>query len=190
MTPHFSAPLARNFCPRSVKNSSLLRSPGPGTQCLTDCGEIEDNKKPSSSVRIDPLNRFLVKHSDKLAQALTPIINAVCSGAGRPKIWKEEEGTIIPKKASPTSLDECRNISCTSIFSKLCESYLLDRLTAEITLDPGQFGGLKGVETEHLLVEMITDQMECLDDNWAASVHMSIDLEKAFNRMDHTQCLR
>ena len=140
-------------------------------------------------VRIDSLNRFLVKHSDKLAQALTPIIDTCCSGGGWPRIWKEEEGTINPKKASPTTLDEWRNISCTSIFSKLCESYLLDRLTAEITLDPGQFGGLKGTGTEHLLVEMITDQMECLDDNRAASVHMSIDLEKAFNQMDHMQCI-
>ena len=100
-------------------------------------------KKPGSSVEIDPLSRFLVKHAAKLSEVLTPIINSVRRGMGWPGIWKEEEGTIIPKKNSPTNINECRNISCTSIFSKLCESYLMDMLTSEITLDGRQFGGVK-----------------------------------------------
>ena len=36
---------------------------------------------------------------------------------------------------------------------------------------------------------MITDQMECLDDYRAATTMISIDLEKAFNRVDHQNCL-
>ena len=68
-------------------------------------------KKLKSSVRIDPLPCFLGKHADKRAEAVTPILNGVRRGLRWLRIWKEEEGTIIPKKAAPTSLNECRNIS-------------------------------------------------------------------------------
>ena len=40
------------------------------------------------------------------------------------------------------------------------------------------------------LVELMTDMMECLDDNRAATTYLSIDLSKAFNRMNHGECLK
>ena len=97
---------------------------------------------------------------------------------------------MIPKKSVPADLSECRNISCTSIFSKSCEAYMMEALTNEVKLDKEQFGGVKGSGAEHMLAELINDQMECLDYNRSACVHMSIDLEKAFNHMDHLQCIR
>ena len=104
--------------------------------------------------------------------------------------WKEEEGSIIPKVTRPDSFNECRSISCTSIFSKLAETYLLDMLREEVTLKKNQFGGNKGAGTEHHLIELISDQMLCLDDNRACTNLISVDLEKAFNRMDHQTCLK
>ena len=40
----------------------------------------------------------------------------------------------------------------------------MDLLTTEVRLDDFQFGGVKGSGTEHLITELLTDQMECLDD--------------------------
>ena len=141
--------------------------------------DIKSIKKPKSSVEIDPITRFVGKHSVKWAEALTPILNHVLRGGGWPQLWKEEEGSVIPKKSTPTNLSECRNISSTSIFSKLCETYMMKMLTTEVVLNSKQFGGVKGLGTVHMLAELVTDQMECLEDNRLAVVHMSIDLEKA-----------
>ena len=101
---------------------------------------IRTVKKPASSVQIDPLKRFLSTHSMKLAEGITPIINSVRKGGCWPAIWKEEEGTIIPKCNHPESLDQTRNINCTSIFSKVCESYLVDWVLEVVDVDPQQFG--------------------------------------------------
>ena len=146
---------------------------------------IKEIKKPKSSVSIDPLSVFLTSHATKLAEGITLIINSIRSGGPWPRTWKEEEGTIIPKCGRPDSLDQTRNISCTSVFSKVCEGFLLDLLLEETLLNATQFGGRKGAGTDHMLAEMVTDQLECLDDNRVATTLISIDMSKAFNRMDH-----
>ena len=149
---------------------------------------IRTIRKPSSNVEIDPLPRFLVPLADSLAPVLAPIINSVRSGGDWPAIWKEERA-VMPKCAMPEDLGQLRNISCTSIFSKVCESFLVDWIFEEIPINPTQFGACKGAGTDHLLTEMITDQLECLDDNRAATTFISIDFAKAFNIMDHQHCL-
>ena len=142
-------------------------------------------KKPKSNVQIDPMGRFVNKIAKKVSHPLAIIVNNIIKGGRWPAIWKEEEGSLIPKKTMPESFGELRNVSCTSIFSKLAETYLLDRLREETDLEETQFGGQKGSSTEHLLTELVTDQMQFLEDNWAATTMISIDLEKAFNRMNH-----
>ena len=57
-------------------------------------------------------------------------------------------------------------------------------------MDDTQFGGRKGAGTDHMLAELITEQLEHLDDNRAAVAFISVDLSKAFNRMAHGHCLR
>ena len=61
-------------------------------------------------------------------------------------------------------------------------------ISAEVDMDPCQYGGLKVCGT-HLLVEQITDILEHLDDNQPCVSIMSIDLAKAFNCMSHALCL-
>ena len=100
-----------------------------------------------------------------------------------------EEVSVIPKTAMPETLDDCRNISCTSVFSKLAESFMIDHLLEEIGPAESQFGAFKGTGSVHLLAELITDSMACLDDNRAVSSIVSLDLSKAFNRMNHNHCL-
>ena len=138
-------------------------------------------KKPKSAVDIDPLSRVVNLHAHLFAPALTNIINRVRCGEPWPKSWSEEEVSIIPKNANATNYSGCRNISCTSIFSKLCESFLLEDLVAKVKLRGPQFDGMKGSAPTPLLVEMMTSMMEQLDDNRAAISSISLDFEKAFN---------
>lgn len=106
-----------------------------------------------------------------------------------PKLWAAEEVTIIPKVHDASTLEQCRNVSCTSIFTKLAETFMLYRLQEEIPPDPLQFGGMKGSGTTHLLAEMNTNIIETLDDSRAAATLISLDLSKAFNHMDHSNCV-
>ena len=152
---------------------------------------LSEMKKPSSSVSKDPLNRFLTGETATVfSKALTPIINYVWLKGLWPAIWKCEEGTIIPKNGCLVNFDESTLITSTSIFSKLCELYLLEQLCEEVSLPRDQFGGQPGAGTEHLLVQLIMEQMEILDDNRACTTLISINLEKAFNRMSHGICLK
>ena len=147
-------------------------------------------KKPKSSVSIDLPSRLINDIAHVFAHPLTRIINAVRRGEGWPRIWKVEEVTVIPKGSWPTEYEGCRNVSCTSVFSKLCETFFLDQLHEEIPPEPHQFGGLKGVGPDHLLSELVTDIMESLDDNRACATLISVDLSKAFNRVDHNVCIQ
>ena len=146
-------------------------------------------KKPASAISIDLPPKLLNRFVGVLSPVLTHIINGVRTTGVWPSIWKLAEETIIPKKESPESLDECRNISCTSVFSKLCESYLLEDLQKEVTLSVSQYGGIKGSGPDHYLVDLLTDLNSALDDNRACVSLLAIDFQKAFNRMNHQVCL-
>ena len=67
--------------------------------------------------------------------------------------------------------------------SKVYESYVLDWMKQEVKLRSNQYGGVKGMGTDHVLVEMWQRILEDLDDYRAATVVTSIDYSKAFNRM-------
>ena len=178
-------PLDKENLPRAEKHREIV-----DVTVTEVCSRLVHLKKPKSAVSIDPPTRFVNKSAHVVAVALTPIVNAVRRGEGWPAIWRQEEVSVIPKTGWPESYDQCRNVSCTSIYSKLCESFLLDQLYEEIEPEPHQYGGLKGRSGEHLLAELVTEVMENLDDNRAATAVTSIDLSKAFNRMEHRNCIQ
>ena len=124
-----------------------------------------------------------------MAIPLAIVYNQTLNSLSWPKIWKSETVTVIPKNSAPASLKELRNLSCTPLFSKVLESFVLERLKSEINLSPRQFGGIKGCGTEHFLIETWDAIMSALDDGTAAANLLSVDFEKAFNRMDHHHCL-
>ena len=124
-----------------------------------------------------------------IAPALCSIFNCVAGGSPWPTQWKTEFQTVIPKKASPESLNDCRNLSCTNFFSKVLESFVLERLLHEVPLSDRQFGGMKGCGTNHFLLTMWQNILEGLEEEQSAVSLMSIDFSKAFNRMSHQACL-
>ena len=198
--PEVAEEMAEYFGKISQKFAAVDRTELPRTfdrpiadlsrQQITD--RLTEMKKPRSSVTGDPLTRFVNVHAAEFSPVLERIFNLVRRGAPWPKAWRKEEVTVIPKGNSDSveSLDNCRNISCTSIFSKLLESYMLDDIQSEVSLESNQYGGQRGCGTDHLLAEMVTRTMQNLDDNRAVDTVISLDFRKAFNKMDHTICLR
>ena len=146
-------------------------------------------KKPKSQVRGDIPSNLISPLADVLAIPLTSLFNEIIATNSWPAIWKSETVHLIPKKTLPSNLSELRNLSCTPLFSKLLETYVLTDLRKETRLTENQFGGIKGLSTNHFLIDMWQDILEALDDNRAAVNVLSIDFEKAFNRLDHRACL-
>ena len=104
-------------------------------------------------------------------------------------MWKAETVKVIPKNSAPTQLSELRNLSCTPLFSKVLESFVLSRLKDEIKLSVNQYGGVKGCSTDHFLLQTWDHIIKGLEDGDTAVNLVSIDFQKAFNRMSHHRCL-
>ena len=123
-------------------------------------------------------------HYAKIVLPVTNIFNAVFRDAQWPASLMTETTVIIPKTTHPSSLSECRNISCTNFLSKVLESVLLDDLGKEIEPDPVQYGGLKACSVNHMLVELYEAILRPLDQG-DPSIVLGIDFEKAYNGLDH-----
>ena len=146
-------------------------------------------KKTESHVPGDPLPHLIRKSPRTFAVPLTKIFNMISNSGVWPDSWKTEYVTVIPKTSNPATLSECRNISCTAIFSKTLENALLDQLRSELTPDPDQYGGIKNCGAEHLLINLWESILESMDNGDSAAVLMGVDFEKAFNRMNHAHCV-
>ena len=172
-------------------------TPGSGIDCSPLCPEmyeiaarLKHCKKPRSMVKGDILPKLVTKFADILAIPLHYIFRISYASGSWPSLWKTETVTAIPKCPRPTSLSELRNLSCTPLFSKVMEFFLLKKLKEEVKLENTQFGGIKGSSVEHFLIETWQEILTGLEDSRAAVSLASIDFQKAFNRMCHHECLK
>ena len=147
-------------------------------------------KKPKSMVKHDIFPVLVNEAAPYLAGPLCHVYNTMISTSTWPMKWKEEFVTPIPKKSVPESLNDLRNISCTALFSKVFESFVLGWLTEQVGMRQNQMGGMRGAGTEHYLVQLWQLVLESLEDPRAASLLTSIDYAKAFNRLDFGCCLK
>ena len=152
-------------------------------------GRLRSIKKSNALVPGDLDKRVVTACCDALAVPLAMIYEEVFKSCVWPGSWKRETVTIIPKNSAPASLSETRNISCTPLFSKLLESFLLEHLKRQVRLNNTQFGGIKGLGVDHFLIETWDEILRAVDAGGRAVNLMSIDFQKAFNRMDHQTCL-
>ena len=146
-------------------------------------------RKPKSMVPGDVFPQLVTTFADFFAIPLTAIYNDISESGVWPTCWKREYVTVIPKTKKPSSVNDLRNISCTLLASKMYESYVLDWLKEEVKLRSNQYGGVRGVGTQHLLVRLMQEILENAEDYRAATVVTSIDYSKAFNRMSFQYCL-
>ena len=86
-------------------------------------------------------------------------------------------------------MSELRNLSCTPLFSKVLETFVLSKLKDEVKLSNNQYGGVKGCSTDHFLLHTWDKIIKNLEDENTAANIIAVDFEKAFNRMCHFKCL-
>lgn len=163
------------------------------TEWTIDMHEISSRlkfcKKPKGLVEGDIVPELVQLFPDLLAIPLHHIYNSVIRECKWPDLWKTETVKIIPKGKVPESVKDVRNISCTPLFSKVLEHFVLAKLRTMMSLSGAQFGGIKGVGIDHFLIETWHEVLMNLEDPEAAASLISIDFSKAFNRMDHSACL-
>ena len=147
-------------------------------------------RKPKSIVKYNIFPSLVTAAALYLAAPLCNIYNTMTTTGQWPSKRKEEFVTSIPEKAVPEGLDDLCNISCTALFSKVYESFVLEWMCGQIGMRENQMGGMKGAGTEHYLVLLWQQVLKNLEDSRAASLLMSIDYSKAFNRLDFGHCLR
>ena len=88
------------------------------------------------------------------------------------------------------NLKDVRKIASTSDFSKIFEHFILKFIQSDISdkLSKTQYGGKKGLGTEHLLVNMIDKIKKYQDDPDHLSIVMSsYDWNAAFDKLDPTK---
>ena len=152
--------------------------------------KLKHCKKPKGLVKGDIIPELVRKCHDLLAIPLHHIYNTVIRECEWPDLWKSETVKIIPKGKIPQTVKDVRNISCTPLFSKVLEHFVLVKLRTYLSLLNAQFGGIKGVGIDHFLAETWHEVLMSLEDQNSAASLLSIDFSKAFNRMDHEACLK
>ena len=177
-------PLSQHDIPRTFDSEELV--------VTTDMVEeqIKHGKKPKSRVSGDVFVNCIVQGLPILLKPITHIYNNIVQTGQWPKAWKVEHVTVIPKGTNPETPAMCRNISCTNFLSKVFERIVLRFARNQVTPSNNQFGGDKGCSTDHFLAEVWDQVTDHLEDSRAASILTSIDYSKAFNRLEHSACLR
>ena len=134
------------------------------------CLMIQRQKKTKSTLPIDLPESLRKTGALFLAEPLTNIYNTCLSEGTYPKTWKQEWVTPVPKGKQTNkvlkSVKDVRKIASTSDYSKIFENFLVKLILKDISdnLNKRQYGGKKGVGTEHLIVTMI-DRIRKLQDN-------------------------
>ena len=150
---------------------------------------LAGSKLTDSRVEGDPLPHLIRTFPHAFAAPVAEIYNRINETGQWPTRWKTEHLTIIPKNPNPADLSECRNISCTSAFSKVLEGQVLLKLRRELAPDRSQYGGVPKCGVEHMLVDLWEEILEGLEGGKSVATLLGVDYEKAFNRMEHSACL-
>ena len=180
--------ITSGYVPLPERNS-IPKLPHQTIEKFEIASRIKTFKKPRSMIKGDLFPDLVTKYADILAIPMSDIINTSIASKTWPATWKEETMIIIPKTNNPTTYGELRNLSCTPLFSKILESFVLDKLKKEIKVDPSQYGSTKNCGTEHYLIQTWNHILESIDDEKTACNLISIDFSKAFNSLDHAKCL-
>ena len=74
--------------------------------------------------------------------------------------------------------------------SKIYESYVLDCLKSEVLLRTNQYGGVRGLGTDHVITQIWQRTLKNAEDYRSGTVITSINYLKAFNCMSFQECLK
>ena len=179
-------------------NVSLLPAylpalPPPQVDVWTVMARIEKQKKTKTTLPIDLPESLRKKASVFLAEPLTDIINSSLKQGVYPETWKFEWVSPVPKLPKLTVLKDVRKIASTSDYSKIFEGFLKDWILEDIAdnMNLSQYGGKKGVGTEHMIVNLVDRILKLLDGpESTAVIKTCADWNDAFSRVDPTEAIQ
>ena len=151
-------------------------------------------KNTRSTMDIDIETKLMKEVSVELVTPLTNIITTCLREQKWPQLYKHEKVTPVPKVPKPEVLKDLRKISCTSDYNKLLEGFLKDYILQDIghNIDLSQYGGKKGVGTEHMLVALVDRILKLLDSHpgKSAVILAGVDWANAFALEDPTKTIQ
>ena len=152
--------------------------------------KIKKMKKKASTVLGDIPWKIILEYSVELSDPLCHIFNSSTLDGVWPAIWKVEYVTPAPKVYPTLLMDQLRKITGTKNISKIYEALLADFIVEDMnpSMDPSQYGNVKGLSIQHYLVKMVHKILTILDTNNSeekyAVISQLIDWSKAFDRQD------
>ena len=159
-----------------------------------DASDCIDKLKPYTAPGLDQISPKFVKLSKCVLAPLLPrLFNRCIELETFPNNFKIASVIPIPKKTSPTSLDEFQPISLLSVFSKSFEKFLENKMTIRITknciLTPSQFGFTENNSTE-LAVTSFYDKLLNNLNGKLMTCSIFLELREAFDSVSHEILLK
>ena len=177
----------------------FLPPPASGSFFISPCTkeEILDIISGLSSGKATGPNSIPIKilelAKDKISQHLSTIFNLSFSTGTFPSLLKIAKVIPIHKKDSKLDCTNYRPISLLSNLDKIIEKLMYTRLTKYLEdqkiLYYKQFGFRKNFSTAHAIISLI-DNIEKAIDNGKFACGVFIDLQKAFDTVDHSILLQ
>lgn len=140
----------------------------------------------------DGIPSFLVRDCGSvLAEPLCIVFNLIITTGCFPEQWKLSKVIPILKKGDKSNISNYRPISVISNFSKILETIIFTRISksVDIRLTDNQHGFVHGRSTLTNLASVTQTICRTLDKSSQMDV-LYIDLEKAFDRLDHNILLK
>jgi hypothetical protein len=169
---------------------SFTNSPVTHSEIL----DVIKSLQSKNSTDFNGLSASLIKQiSYQIANPLKHIINLSLSSSIVPTQLKIAKVIPVFKSGDRRSMDNYRPISLLSIFSKILEKVVCNRLCSFLEtnniLSGAQFGFRPGHSTVHPMVHFVNHVSKALN-NKEHSIAIFCDLRKAFDSCDHEILLR
>lgn len=160
---------------------------------VDEISKIILNLKPSKQKRDEISTELLKQIGPYIAPIVCTLINECFSQGIYPDCLKLACITPIFKSGNPLEIENYRPISILSLFNKIFEKSIYNRLSNFVTqcniIAPQQFGFQKGLSTE-LAVTNFTEKIYDSLNNKKTTVAIFIDLSKAFDTVNHAILLK
>ena len=175
-----------------ITGRNLNEKPIPNMSPYFVHQQIKKMKNCKSTVKGDVPLKVIKLFGYELSFPLSNIFIRCCHAGEYPNLWKLETVTPVPKQYPPKEPKHLRKISGTLNFSKLFEKFLAEAIIEDMlpSSDPSQYGNMRGVSTQHYLINLVNRILTSVDKNnskesYAAILHL-VDWKQAFDR----QCPR
>jgi hypothetical protein len=154
---------------------------------------LAKNLKNKLTAGYDDIPKSLVKQCTQLIKGLlTHIYNVSLRSGVFPLEWKLAKAKPLYKKGDRYDIQNCRPISIISVFAKLLERFMFNRLIPFFyenkILTEAQNGFRKGKCVETAVQSFIEINQEALDKG-VHSIGIFIDLTKAYDTSSHKALL-